>query len=235
MQLGILMAGRFMEELAQDHGQTDVQIASYLEQAGTGFSFKSYATCDGELPQSLDECDGYIISGSAHGAYDDLDWFPSLFSFIRQAAKRGPKLFGICFGHQAIAMALGGRVEKAAVGWGMGVHTYEILQPAPWMTPATSGLSLLVSHQDQVLEAPPGAVIHASSAFCPIASLSLGSNIFTLQPHPEHRPELTRALATRRRERLGEARADKAIASLGQPTDEQAVAGWIKNFFEECR
>ncbi len=231
MHIGILQTGRFPPALEARHGKMEGFFFDLFERAGSDFTYRIYATIDGVVPREKGECEAYLITGSPHGVYEDLPWIASMSAFIRRAADDGEKLLGICFGHQAIAHALGGSVEKSAKGWGIGVHDYQVTAPAAWMDRDIERFTLLVSHQDQVVTAPAGARIHASSDFCPNAMMSLGENIFSLQGHPEHVRRFTADLIEMRRDLLGPELAARAAASLDRATDELVVANWITRFF----
>ena len=94
------------------------------------------------------------MTGSAAGVYDDLPWIAPLKSFLRDVDGRA-KLVGLCFGHQILAAAFGGTVEKSAKGWGIGLHTYDLFERADWMDDATR-ISVPAIHQDQVIVPPFG-------------------------------------------------------------------------------
>ena len=64
------------------------------------------------FPEGIHDADGWLITGSRHGAYEDHPWIPPLEEFIRDAYAAQVPLVGICFGHQIIAQAMGGKVEK---------------------------------------------------------------------------------------------------------------------------
>jgi GMP synthase-like glutamine amidotransferase len=55
----------------------------------------------------------------------------------------------VCFGHQLLALLLGGKSRARHQGWGVGTHRYKLAAKAPWMSPREE-LTLLISHQDQV-------------------------------------------------------------------------------------
>jgi GMP synthase-like glutamine amidotransferase len=146
-------------------------------------------------------------------------------------------MVGVCFGHQVIADALGGVVRKSEKGWGVGRHTYDVLGARQWMTGAGASMSLAVSHQDQVIEPPAGAVTLARSAHTEHAMLAYeGAPVISLQGHPEFSDTFVAALySARRGKSLTEATADAAIASLSRPEDNAKVAGWMARFLATAR
>ena len=83
------------------------------------------------FPTSVSSCDGWIVTGSAFGAYEDHAFIPPLEDFIRANYKADVPMAGICFGHQIMAQALGGKVEKFSGGWGVGYTNYEMPDQLP--------------------------------------------------------------------------------------------------------
>ena len=159
--------------------------------------------------------------------YETDPWIARLLAWIPKARGTAP-MAGICFGHQAIAQALGGRVEKSGKGWGIGLHRYEVQHRTPWMDGAAS-VTLPASHQDQVVQPPPGATTTLASPFCPHAGLDYG-DATSLQAHPEFTPDFAVALLHSRADRYGPA-AQPAIESYAAPNDCARVAAWLQRFF----
>lgn len=198
-----------------------------------GISCETISVIKGEALPDPATLSSVLYTGSPAGVYDDEPWIAPLLEFIRGAATAKTPQVGICFGHQAMGEALGGKVVKSGKGWGIGRHTYEIVQCPDWAAPACPpDLSIAVSHQDQVVELPPSASVIARSDFTPFAGLSYqGFPAISFQCHPEFEPDYAAALyRARRGKSLGEAEADAAIASLGAGLDRQMLAGWIVNF-----
>jgi GMP synthase-like glutamine amidotransferase len=226
MKIGVLETGEPPAHLEVRFGRYDAMFARLL---GDGYQLTNYNVVGGDLPTAPEEQEGYIVSGSPAGVYDAFDWIPRLADFLR-AAKGRTKLVGICFGHQIMAEAFGGRVEKSDKGWGAGLHRYDVCAPAHWMDPVPS-FAIPVSHQDQIVAQPPASRIVAASPFTRFGMLEYQDQpAISFQCHPEFEPEFAQALIEHRRARLPDP--DGAIASLKQPNDRPLVAGWIRRFLD---
>lgn len=223
MRVGILETGTPPAELVPRFGRYPAMLERLL---GPGFDYSTWDVAGGELPGDPDERAAWLITGSPAGVYDPLPWIAPLLDFIRSATKA--KLVGICFGHQAMAQALGGHVEKSDKGWGIGLHTYPLVRREPWRDDSAA-VSIPVSHQDQVVLQPPGSRVVASSPFTPYAALAYRDRpAISFQFHPEFEPEFAKALIEARRDKLPEP--DAAIASLDAPNDRERVGCWIREF-----
>lgn len=194
------------------------------------FDWRVFAVDAGELPDRPEACDGYIVTGSACGVYDPLPWIGELKAFLNTAKGRA-KLVGVCFGHQVMAEAFGGRVIPSPKGWAVGEHAYEVVKRHPWMDEASS-VRLPASHQDQVVELPPAAEVFAASPFTEFGAIRyLDQPAISIQLHPEFEPAYAVALIEARRgSRYTDEQADRAIASYGGADDRARVGGWIKKF-----
>ncbi len=223
MKIGILKTGHAPDIVLGELGDYDAMFARLLE--GHGFEFEPYDVVDEDFPDGPNAADGWLITGSRHGVYEDHPWLPPLEQLIRDIRDAGLPLVGVCFGHQVIAQALGGKVVKHPDGWRVGATRYEI-DGRPYMLNAW--------HQDQVIAVPAGAEVAGRAEGCDVAALRYGDRIFSVQPHPEFDATMM--------DRLIEHRAvgvvpdplrDHARALLDTPTDSAAMAGTIAAFFKK--
>ena len=225
MKVAILETGRPPGDLVRDFGDYASMFRSML---GPEFDAESFDVQSGELPNDPGEHAAYLITGSPAGVYDPLPWIEPLQDFIRRADQA--KMVGICFGHQVMAEALGGHVEKSDKGWGAGLHRYEIVRPEPWLDGAAS-IAVPASHQDQVVVQPPNTEVVAESSFTPYAALAWTDRpAISFQFHPEFSPAFAKALIEKRYDIVPDP--DGAIASLNAPNDNARVAGWIRRFLK---
>lgn len=226
-RIAILETGRPPEALRDAFDDYPARFRALL---GEGVATVRFAVQEGQLPADPAAFAGVIVTGSAAGVYDDLPWIGPLTDWLK-AARGRTRLVGICFGHQIMAHAFGARVEKSDKGWGVGLHTYNVMSEEAWMHPRARTVSIPVSHQDQVLEVPADARVIACSAFTPYAGLAWGDDAMSFQCHPEFQPAYAAALVEGRRgTRIPEALADQAIDSLRRPNDRDLMAVWIRRF-----
>ena len=224
MKIGILQTGHLPEELSDKHGAYPDMFARLL--AAHGFTFATFHVVDGHFPADVHQCHGWLITGSKHGAYEPHPWIPPLEEFIRKAYAAGVPVAGICFGHQVMAQALGGKVEKFAGGWGIGRSRYR--------THEGEELELHAMHQDQVTIRPPEARLIATSEFCENAGFAYKGNAISFQPHPEFTANFMRDLITARAGTLlSQETASEAISGLGDEGDSAKIAEQIAAFFKQ--
>lgn len=224
--IGILQTGSVPEPLVPEHGDYPAMFERLLGNVRPDLRFRVYRALDGELPNSPAECDAWLITGSRHSVLDNSPWMLALADFVRSTAQEAGRLAGICFGHQLVASALGGRVGRAANGWSIGRQTYEITDPAGNAKP----VALNAIHEDQVIELPDNARILGGSASCPYAILEFGESILTFQAHPEFDNAFLEALLrSRLADLVSKDHLNRAIASLDEQPDTTWVAGMIAN------
>jgi GMP synthase-like glutamine amidotransferase len=231
MKLGILKTGAPPRGL-DGFGSYPQMFQRLLGEAA--YDYAVFAADEGDLPATPAACDAYIVTGSACGAYEPIPWIADLKGFLN-AARGKAALVGVCFGHQLMAEAFGGKVEKSPKGWGIGEHVYQVLSRRPWMDEAAQ-IRLPASHQDQVVVPPPGAEVIAGSDFTPFGALAWRDQpAISIQLHPEFEPAYAVALIENRRgSRFTEAEADQAVASYRAPDDRARVGGWIRDFLKSA-
>jgi GMP synthase-like glutamine amidotransferase len=186
---------------------------------------------DGEFPSDVMVFDGYLITGSSSSVYDPEEWIARLLDLIGEIYAARLPLVGICFGHQAIAQALGGNVTCSDKGWGVGIRRSELLAAEPWMDANPKNCDLIYFHRDQVMSLPDGAKLLMGDAFCPYAAFSMGDKLFALQGHPEFTRPFALGLLKLRYDMIGREIVEPARKSLQGHHDSDRVGKWIVDFF----
>lgn len=224
MKIGILQTGRSPDEMRETHGDYDDLFKNLL--ADRGFTFDTYPVLDGIFPANENAADGWLITGSKFGAYEDHDWIPPLEEFLRKAYAASVPIVGVCFGHQILAQALGGKVEKFAGGWSVG--------PTEYFSGTHENTDTVMAwHQDQVTELPEGAEVVAGNDFCQYAILSYGDRAFTIQPHPEFNAAFVKDLIAARRQVLPADIARDACTRINKPLTSLTFADRFETFFRK--
>ena len=235
MKIGILLVGRASEDLVDEYGTYAEMLIALINTEEQVFEFKTFNILDNEFPKDHLECDGWIVTGSPHGVYEDHSWIPTVSQLINNVYEANLPIFGVCFGHQLIAQALGGHVEKSEKGWGLGLHTYQVNNKPDYMFNLSEEVTLNICHQDQVLRPPQGATVYAKSEFCENAGFYIKDKVLTMQAHPEFLVDFTKALLTARRDvTIPKEFVDPALVGLKNNPDSvqsNEFAKTIRQFF----
>jgi len=232
VNIAIFELGELPEEISDKYPDYPEMIAQWLAPSMPEARFTGISLVRGEKAPPVDTYDGYIYSGSRYGVYDELDWFDPLKFFIQSAAGARIPQFGICFGHQVIAEAMGGKAVKSDRGWGVGVHTYSMqLQKNRGNT---KQIRIMVMHQDQVVELPEKAQVIGGNKFCPIGAVRYPDSVLTVQFHPEFNMDyMFDLLDLRGGVTIPIERTEAARKSLSQTSERSLIADWAADFFRE--
>ncbi|PCJ59722.1 MAG: GMP synthase [Planctomycetota bacterium] len=186
-----------------------------------------------EFPEDISSFDGFLSTGGSNSVYEDLPWIDAMKSFVAKLYVEKQKYFGVCFGHQIIAEALGGKVEKAKEGWMVGVKETEITKIQPWMKPAKTLFKLISSHKDQIVKLPPNAETIGLYQGCNCSVLKLEDHFVGVQGHPEFKKEYAQPLMESRKDIIPTEVIEVARASFASSPDHKLLATWSYNFFKE--
>jgi len=226
IKLGILLCGHIPEELTRHHSAYDGMFRQLLGE--DTFTYTTYDVTQGNVPINGNDEDAWLITGSRHGVYEDHAWIAPLENLIRDAYAKAVPIVGVCFGHQILAQALGGRVEKFSGGWSVGRVTYNMTE-----TFGNGPTDILAFHQDQVVELPNDAKVIGSTDFCQYAALRYGNKALSLQPHPEFYDSYMADLIETRGKIMSKETREQARTSLGKKLATESVAKTMVSFLQQ--
>lgn len=232
MLITIVQTGDVPAPLRSEFGPYAKMFERMFDSTGFDFNYQIVTVDDHSLLTDPSRLEAIVITGSPAGVYEDHAWLPPLRDFIRGAYAAKTPMLGICFGHQIMADALGGDVQKSGKGWGLGRHTYRVLGRPDFMANAPETVSVACSHQDQVLVPPADAEVILASDFTPNAGLFYKSGkALSFQPHPEFLDDYALALVNLRRGNAPDAVVDGGISSFAQSSDSARISDYIAKFF----
>ncbi|KAJ7864993.1 class I glutamine amidotransferase-like protein [Mycena olivaceomarginata] len=245
--IALLVCDTPMDSIKDEHGDYSVMFTGLLRTAAAQLGLAPDAVAldaydvVGAMAypteEQLDRYDGVLITGSKFSAYDDVEWINTLVAFTARVAKTRPqlKIIGICFGHQIVARALGGRCVPNSGRWEVG-PTPVPLTPLGKELFGVDELYIQEMHQDHVPEVPPSFHLLGSTAVSmnqgmvrfhedgdgasvvPPSPIPLSSiHIFTVQGHPEFTEPIVR--------KLTKARAAQGIIPAATAEDADRRAG----------
>lgn len=228
-RITIIETGLVPPRFRERHGSFPDMFARMIRAADEAAAFDVVSVAKGEPLPDPGALQAILITGSAAGVYDELDWIAPLEAFVRSADAQRISTVGVCFGHQLIAQAMGGVVRKSDKGWGIGRHVYQVM-PDNGIIEGEE-LAIACSHQDQVIAPPAGARTLLSSAFTPYAGLLYESGTtFSVQPHPEFDAEFAHELCELRSGLAPDDVVTAAKASLAEPLDRARLGRSIARF-----
>ncbi len=229
--LGILETGLVDDAFKDEFHSYPQMFQQLFDGCDNPPQYRRFNVIDGEYPEHIDACDGYLITGSKSDSFANDPWIVALRDYIRQLHQHHKKMVGICFGHQIIAHALGGLAERSDKGWGVGVYQAQFCADTPIARFAQhQGFQINVIHRDQVTRLPEGAKLLASNEFCPNSAYTIGNDVLCFQGHPEFSKAYTERLIQSRKALIAEPTYIQAMTSFDRTTDHQLIAQGILDF-----
>ena len=230
IKIGLLLCDHVPEGLLASFGDYPEMYQKAFNGLGFQISWMVYDACKTELPNIAREVDGFIISGSRFSVNDNEEWITALISFVRWLNQERIPTVGICFGHQLIAKALGGVVEKSDSGWGVGCKEFLVDRKRDWMKGSKKELVVPTFHQEKITRLPIGGKLVASADYCTNFLMECNDQMLGIQGHPEFRKEYISALLEERLAALSDAVSSEAEKSLKLTVDNTLIKSWILDF-----
>lgn len=232
MKAAILQCDNVLAKFQSQFGHYPAMIEQMFDEIDLPLSFDTYDCRQGQFPDDINAYDFYLTTGSKASVYDDLPWIQQLVEFVQLLYKQQEKLIGICFGHQIIALARGGKVEKSDNGWGIGIARNQIISRPEWMSDGPAEINILVSHQDQITELPDDTILIAENDFCPFFIVQWGNHFLSIQGHPEWNTDYSRTLINDRKAIIPPDRIKAALNSLQIAPDNALFVRLILGFVQ---
>lgn len=226
MHIAVLMTNTDESEFAQARPKDGEKFTTMIHSVRPEWDVTVFPVKDGAFPPEGARFDGWVIGGSPASVHDKDPWVGELFDLIRKLVAEGQPVFGACFGHQAIALALGGDVDKNPGGWVFGLVETEI-EGVP--------MKLYGSHFEQVVALPPDAVVLGGNPDCPVGSFAIPGRVMTTQYHPEMSHGFITDLVEEYADALSPEVVARARGSLEVKADSGVIAERIAQFFEGRR
>lgn len=228
IRVGVLLCDDLHEALQTDWASYLALFDNLLRDERDDIAVTGYRVHAGEWPEDLNAADAWLVTGSRASVHEAPDWVVALQAWVRAAEAEGMPLIGVCFGHQLIQAALGGRTQRSSQGWHLGAYPVYCEAAFAGREPGDR-LSLFAVHQDQVVDPAPGFERIATSPQCPWYAMRRGRTL-TIQGHPEFDRGFFEAIMGRVREKAGDEAVDAALASLPDTDHTPAVRASMRDW-----
>jgi GMP synthase (glutamine-hydrolysing) len=211
MRITILVAGNTVPAVAARRGDFDRWIREQTGDAWGGEWRSMDVRGDGPLPGPRD-ADAFVITGSSSSVTERAPWMLRAEALVREIVAARTPLFGICFGHQMIAQALGGEVTRNPRGREIGTVRVDRVADDPLFAGLPRTFDVHATHVDSVARLPEGARVLATTSLDPVAAFSVGARVKAVQFHPEFDADVVRGYLAARAEIIrGEGKDPEAI------------------------
>jgi GMP synthase-like glutamine amidotransferase len=233
MKLGVLLCDHVQDTLQEEHGDYTDIFERAITAVAPDINIVFYPVVDGVFPTEIEECDAYLATGSKESVNDDQPWIHQLEKFFWQLFLKNKPLVGICFGHQMIAKALGGRVIVSTKDWGVGVTCAKVHIDKSWMLDLKTNIQLFAIHKEQVSILPPDTQVLMGNSFCPNSMILVGQHFLGVQGHPEFSHDYCLALMQSRKSLIAKSNFSQGLSSLSLDVDGQLLMSWLIKFLQQ--
>jgi GMP synthase (glutamine-hydrolysing) len=213
----ILHTGDPEDTLRDHHGGYAEQLCRAAGLQGGQASI--VAVYRGETPQPPSAYRAALITGSPAMVTDHEPWSEAAAAWLREAVAAGLPVFGVCYGHQLLAYALGGDVDYNPAGRSLGTHAVECTGDDPLTAGLPVRFPAQMMHSQIVTRPPAGSAILARASHDPYQLLRYAPGVYSSQFHPEFGTDFMREYLLRNAQRLSEKGYDaSALADTLEPT-----------------
>jgi GMP synthase (glutamine-hydrolysing) len=198
----ILRAGDAVPEVRAVRGDFPKWIEESAGDAWAG-AWRTHDVRTGEPLPDLREVSAFVMTGSSSSVTERAPWMLRAEEYVRSIVAARVPLFGICFGHQLVAQALGGLVAKNPRGRELGTVTFE-RSPGGEDEAVLAGLpasfTVNASHVDSVVRLPEGSRVLGATKLEPVSAFAVGETTWGVQFHPEFDGDVVRGYVRARAE-----------------------------------
>ncbi|MEX0344996.1 MAG: type 1 glutamine amidotransferase [Rhizobiaceae bacterium] len=233
MHIAILVTNTDRSEFARQNPRDPEMFQNLLSIHRPDWKFSVYDLTEDNYPDDLSGYDGVILTGSPASVNDDAPWVGKMLDLVRAIETDKIPMFGACFGHQAIAKALGGTVGYNPDGWQLGSTSTRFSGGRSWLNGAGE-ITLYAAHKEQVTGLPAEAEILSSSPQCAVGAFAVGDHVFATQYHPEMTPEFVNALIDEMSPSIDREVETRARQSLARQAENERFSAWVVAFFEQA-
>ncbi|KAK1402080.1 gamma-glutamyl peptidase 5-like [Heracleum sosnowskyi] len=198
-RFGILLCANDSDYVKKKYGGYYGVFVEMLAEEGE--TWDVYRVANGELPSDdvIGLYDGFVITGSCNDAYGNDIWICNLLNLLQKLVAMKKQLLGICFGHQILGRALGGKIGRATTGWDIGVTKIHLSPSSKLFSSLNMPdfLSVIECHRDEVWELPPKAEVVAWSENTGVEMFKYSDHVLGIQGHPEYTRDILLHLVDR--------------------------------------
>ncbi|NOY91082.1 MAG: glutamine amidotransferase [Deltaproteobacteria bacterium] len=220
----IVKVGRAAPEVAKRRGDYDAWFAALT---GWGDAAKVVSPPDGDALPSPSTCAAVLVTGSSAMVTDAAEWSERTGAWLAELVRAEVPTLGVCYGHQLMAKALGGRVGNNPRGRAIGTREVRMMPAAhgdPVFHGAPEVLTVQLTHREVVLEPPAGAERLIRAEHDPHHGLRFGPRAWGVQFHPEMDTDYVRLLIRQRAAAIREEGMDPEALEAGLRDSDDGAA-----------